>query len=1176
MNVESDMGMSIGMDMDIDEDKHNISIELDTSPLRYYREMNNIMNILQILKKANFTNNMKLDNPDVSDDAIKNTIIDFFIKEYPEYYKNKIDTKTYDAIDLKQLKPVSNQQGNSLYNLQDNLKNSFLNPIQSSVSVSAGGASEDIEKAALIRSSDNAHDFNAEICNKNLSYLCDIKPHAHHSEKQVLYKDFRYLHNNKNYDDDYNNNSDDFKGYKYEVAYNTARPMDDANDTTNPKINNIKDILNRNFPSEIIYVIDFDYGGALDLLLELNASNKYIYKGVEVNYDSAGKKSDEKIISIVDSVGRNIQVMKSDTSVYYPPTLKNMCDLSFSLPYQQFFTDRKIYLLSSNDESAALIQTNTIQDDYVLVDKKFGQKGDKNIYNFSEVKNNFLKFLKGNSSFKGVYEGVKFSEEHLIAKRLGDACQALAALYLTNSVLVTHDRILAAFALFIGVKHVIHCHPKQENDNFNKLTLYYDKIYGANIEELIPNLQSEVGIKVKSFNEANVDINKVASDVGMAATASLSAVNEYFSKIMNDMNTSIINIPSDDNLITNYESLNASYNTFINNCNIQLIQIYEYKLLKQKWINLNNYLNEIKNYINLYNSFTQIKDEQKEEKVSNLNLQLSSLTKILKLKSVIEEDEKKQQLNLKPTTVKNLKIYQKPSIFGRKIRSIFAMNESDFEKESKFSIIEKVILELKVIADEGKQYIIESSTSSSSSSSTQKLFDIDYLSNVKTNIITKFKNANKHGTFFNERLKNIEIQKPITNRGGPQRGGMISLYEKHYINKLINNNEHLDNPYVEEEIITCLQEIYFHFKMLNTDNNLEFISKNNQEQELFITLFDEIFIPSISNKESYIELREQQKIIEELIELDELYKLYEKPSAEPISPKSQMNNKEKFKFEINTNEQKKQIQRRFKNEENTDVFTKRQDEHQQQQQFVRNKQMQIKRRQTELTLELSNELSEELMYNKKTKLEILTELSVKNSSTFYKIITFFRNNMNDIKIKEDIELEVHTFFKGYSISKFNNIDFSLETLTNNENLIKTYQFINGLQQTNEKVNYQMIQQHIQSKIYIYNFNDDDVLLIVIDYLKDIRGDIIIGDDIKSSYINIFAGLIQSQQQMNTRTSSIASIFSGGNGKLTSRRKRINKIRKHTNKRINKKKLNKKNSNKHMNKNKNKKYTRRHK
>ena len=82
------MAWDMGMDMDIDEDKHNISIELDTSPLRYYREMNNIMNILQILKKANFTNNMKLDNPDVSDDAIKNTIIDFFIKEYPEYYKN--------------------------------------------------------------------------------------------------------------------------------------------------------------------------------------------------------------------------------------------------------------------------------------------------------------------------------------------------------------------------------------------------------------------------------------------------------------------------------------------------------------------------------------------------------------------------------------------------------------------------------------------------------------------------------------------------------------------------------------------------------------------------------------------------------------------------------------------------------------------------------------------------------------------------------------------------------------------------------------------------------------------------------------------------------------------------------------------------------------------------------
>jgi hypothetical protein len=1109
MNVESNMN--------VEEDKHNVSIEFNTSPLRYYPGLKHMMNMIQILKKANFTYNMKLDNPEVSDEAIKKTMIDFFIKEYPEYYKNKIETKKNVGINLNDLKKVPSSNFNNNFN---NNINPFNLKFNNAVSITAGGApSEDIKSAALLRSSDNAHDFNAKICHDNLSLLCDIEKHAHHSEKEVLYKDFRRLHNNRNYDVEFNNNFEEFKDYKYELAYNTASPMDDAKDTTNPKNNNIKDILNRNFPSEIIYVIDFDYGGAVELLLDLGASNKYIYKGVEVNYDSAGKTSDNKISQ---RYGNKINVMKSDTSVYYPPTLPDMCAKPFSLPYQQFFTDRKIYLLSSNDESAALIETKK-KDNYVLVDKTFGQKGDTNIYNFSELKNNFLKFLKGNSSFKGVYEGVKFTEEHLIAKRLGDACQALAALYLTNAVLVTHDRILVAFALFIGVKHVIHCHPKQENDEFNKLTLYYDKIYGADLNELIPKLQSEVVIKLKSFinktdeekTEDNLDI-KAASDAAVsastaAASDAAASVNEYFSDLINKMN---INIDSINNVSNDYEILNENYTEFINNYYSHFIQIYEYKLLKQKWINLNNYKNELSSYNQLSIDYQGLNNNN--EKVSNLNLQLSSLTKILKLKSVIEEEEK-QQITFKLIKIQNLKIYKKPSMYGRIKRSIFALDENDFEKETKISIIEKVIFELKTIADEGEQNIIIEKSSSSS----QQLFNIEYLNKIKTKIITKFSNADRHGDLFKQRL---QIIPPITRVGGSQSGGMMSYYEKNFINEIINNKEQqLNDPYIEQDIITCLQEIYLEFKMLNMNENKNFISENNQEQELFITMFDELFITGVTTNAQYIESRKkQQQIIEEI-----------EQSQQQIAPKYQQ---QMYVTSLGS-------QRSFKKEQINDLSMKKIDEHKLQLDFNRNK------------IKLENRLKDQLQ-----------EESKNSKSTFYKIITFFINNINNIKIKEDIEREVDMFFNGNSISKKNEIDFSLETLKNNDNLIKTYKFIQDLQQEQQKVNYDIIQKYIINKNYVYDFKNDVILIRVIEFLKDILRVSRLIDQYKSSYIDIFAGLI-SQPQMTTRSNSEA-LHNGG--KIT-RRKRINKKKKHTNKRINK---NRKNTNKRINKK--RKYTRKHK
>jgi hypothetical protein len=400
---------------------------------------------------------------------------------------------------------------------------------------------------------------------------------------------------------------------------------------------------------------------------------KKIHKGVEVNYDSACKISDYK----VEKLG--FEIYKSDTSVYYPPTTSGDCDKLFSLPFQQLFTNRKIYLLSSNDESAALIQKDTKKEEYVLVDKTFGQKGDNNEYDFSELKNNFLKFLKDNKN--NIFEGVKFSNEHLIAKRLGDAGQALAALYLTNSVLVTHDRILVAFALFIGVKHIIHCHPDTDNINTLPLTLYYDKTYGVNEIEIINNLNKKINIlKIEDFtekkNESLDNANKSKNDIEKAVNTAIS-------------NSIIVDKDADKYA----ETSNNNYTMFINTLNKQLIEIVKYKILKQISDHYVDYSSNIKILQDIDSKIdSKIESEKNDTKmIKHLNNKLSILTTLQKIKGQI--DNTKVPNLTQPKNISNLKIMRQTSL-RQKLLSFIPTNQSDFEKDLELNLTQLIFLKI--------------------------------------------------------------------------------------------------------------------------------------------------------------------------------------------------------------------------------------------------------------------------------------------------------------------------------------------------------------------------------------------------------------------------------------------------------------------------------------------------
>jgi hypothetical protein len=240
-----------------------------------------------------------------------------------------------------------------------------------------------------------------------------------------------------------------------------------------------------------ICVIDFDLGGfsreLIKYLYSHNGKMCTIYDGPEVKYDPAGKTNNLQtfIRNAIDRIGKYsidqkkeiINQLKtqlkfnnlSRTGLQVEP--KFSCQTPFNSPSQLFFTNRKISVQEYEGKAYSLIEKGQ-KNQFYMFDKSFANNtlnpfnidGYKAFLNtikeaFRREKIQTLDFL--HASAKNIMTASKGSTEHYLAKRLGDAGQAIASRQIHNSILITHDRVLLAFALNIGVPRIVFTHPHQ-------------------------------------------------------------------------------------------------------------------------------------------------------------------------------------------------------------------------------------------------------------------------------------------------------------------------------------------------------------------------------------------------------------------------------------------------------------------------------------------------------------------------------------------------------------------------------------------------------------------------------------------------------------------------------------------------------------------------------------------
>lgn len=289
----------------------------------------------------------------------------------------------------------------------------------------------------------------------------------------------------------------------------------DNKESFNEMMNTMKD--------NTIIVIDMDSGGFITNLLEYlyrePDKNIIIYNGAEVQYDPAGKMSSVKSMltknvskdrlsfKVTNELRNNflkritIKQLQNQGQVI---SKKTNCQDEFTDYKQQFFSNRDI-ILSTIEKNAFAIIKHSTKNKFIVADKKFAEKTNgKGMSNAlsslvsslkqmdkEKIKSNILKNLY---SIKANFiPGKKLSPEHYIAKRLGDAGQALISKDLDNSILVTHDRVLLAFALSIGVPYIVFTHPPHRKNEVKEfpITIFRSQEVVSD-ESTIQNLQNDI------------------------------------------------------------------------------------------------------------------------------------------------------------------------------------------------------------------------------------------------------------------------------------------------------------------------------------------------------------------------------------------------------------------------------------------------------------------------------------------------------------------------------------------------------------------------------------------------------------------------------------------------------------------------------------------------------------
>lgn len=418
-----------------------------------------------------------------------------------------------------------------------------------------------------------------------------------------------------------------------------------------------------NMENNPICVIDMDLGGFSIELVKYLIQNRdkacTIYNGPEVKYDPAGKTNNIRTF-VKKSIKKLSNISKKRTSELSAQlqgqiTLDNLsrtglqiepktsCDSPFISSSQMFFTTRNANIQEHNNKAYSLIQKKQ-KNKYFMFDKSFANRTlsvlNKNSFNsfLNKVKEasrrgtlQLLDYLRN----QDIIKPSKGSSEHYLAKRLGDAGQAIASEQIHNSILITHDRVLLAFALNIGVPRIVFTHQHKDDDYpitiferndiqnedqqkrniltniLSTLNVISSKTNNFNFQELIREYNENYAKINSTIQEKNVKIHNLMNSI--IEEFSKSPINNNVLKNINDKYQETINeiyqiVPLLKMNIQNeiIPQLIDNVNSFIsrlkkNEINIDTISIETLKELYKNAVKINSTI-EIKNYMIILNT----------------------------------------------------------------------------------------------------------------------------------------------------------------------------------------------------------------------------------------------------------------------------------------------------------------------------------------------------------------------------------------------------------------------------------------------------------------------------------------------------------------------------------------------------------------------------------------------
>jgi hypothetical protein len=802
-----------------------LEIHIDNSPIRFYNGFQHTMDMINILKKVNITGNINSEiqnalsslNLDKNSNSksiecilqnqnAQNTINDFFsdkhqmreIKKFevlPILDKDKeeaegaVEDNMNIDLEIKK-KPVQGQgqgQGQGQEPVPVQVQESKSEP----EGMTNGGA-VDIPKTYTKVGSTTPIDINQLHLFTGIDMFDNM-----HDLKERFEKDV-YKKNRCKINDDLLQNFFNLDTISPSVIENNKNQMlktiinklkIEDNYIITSRTNDYKTVKRELFSvlDNFTVIVDVDYGKAYELIgkyatddyVNGNGNGKVsIYKGVEVNYDPAGKKSDADIIAM------GCKVLEGKPSIVYEPITNADCDknnFEYKSIFQRLSTKSNVKLLiDDNNKSSALIEKSDEPGKYILADKTFAEKGDKNSKNYKDLISRFIKFIKRIGDLS-VSEPKKFSAEHYLAKRMGDACQAIAALYLPNSILVTYDILLVLFALSIGVKHIIHSHVKVGSEKL--LTLYVDKT-SHRIDNRFANTYNEVLSYYKIAAVDSSDIQAVlTNNIGEInwneITTNITKINRMLNAIYDTLQinaTSLIKQHSDkvnessDQIIeylnstefttqiinTNSDNSNDKYKEFIDSLNKVKLYLHNYFLHKNYMDSIQECINDINKFSHLISDFNSqstsssssssvsqsppVDEKNTKEYVENVSKYLSS---IKVLQSILNNPVKSFTSIINTNKLNLIKIYKNPSTSQRLKAMICSFNNTEFETNTSYSFLENVFLDLK------KYSISVINTSVTDTLLNNKLQSIIATSN---SIVLK------HGNMLSTRINSLKTQ----------------------------------------------------------------------------------------------------------------------------------------------------------------------------------------------------------------------------------------------------------------------------------------------------------------------------------------------------------------------------------------------------------------------------------